>query len=82
MLLIFTTGIVVSILYVAASEFRWWYAAFAVAATLAIPRIVPDGAGDPGRLQVTLAIWAVLSAIIEWYRRRLPADEQGPEADT
>jgi hypothetical protein len=73
-LLMFTAAIVIGILYVSASKQRWLYAAFNLIFIWFLPRLLSNDAGDPGRLQVTLATWAVMTMLLEglwsWQQRR------------
>ena len=65
LVLLFTAAIVVSILYVSASRQRWMYAALTFVFIWALPRLLPDHGVNAGRLQVTLAIWTVMTVFVE-----------------
>jgi hypothetical protein len=73
-LLIFTAALVIGILYVSASSQRWLYAALNLLLIWALPGVLPEGAGNAGRLQVTLAVWTFMTIGVEawwsWQRRR------------
>lgn len=72
--LVFTSGIVIGILYVTASAQRWQYAVLNLVLIWYLPNVLPEDIGNPGRLQVTLAVWALMTVIIEalwaWQQRR------------
>ena len=73
-LLVFTAGIVIGILYVSASPYRWWYVLLNLLLIWRLPTIMEDSSGDFGRLQVTLAVWTVMTTFVEallaWQQRR------------
>jgi hypothetical protein len=80
-LLVFTVALVIGILYISASPYRWLYGAMNLALIWALPRVLADGAGDPGRLQVTLATWTLMTLFIEAYfawQKRQDAKRAGP----
>lgn len=64
-LLLFTAAIVIGILYVSASSRRWLYAAFNLLLIWLLPNALHKDAGDIGKLQVTLAVWAGMSIFLE-----------------
>jgi hypothetical protein len=73
-LLFLSAGVVISILYVSASSHRWLYAGMTMLMILALPRLLDEWAGGLGRLQVTLALWLLLTVFIEalwaWQQKR------------
>lgn len=69
-LLLVTTGIVIGILYLSASRQRWWYAALNLLLIWLLPGLVAGAEGSTGRLQVTLAIWTLLSIFLELVKGR------------
>jgi hypothetical protein len=73
-LLVLTAAIVIGILYVSASPYRWWYVLLNLLLIWRLPTIVDDASGDFGRLQVTLAVWTVMTTFVEallaWQQRR------------
>ena len=80
--LVFTMGIVVTILYISASKRRIAYAVYAFASTALLPWLFAQFFGDsavlPPKLQPTLAAWAAVMAIIEFTPR--PKQEVGTPA--
>ena len=76
------SGIVISILYVSASKQRFAYGAVTIMLILFLPRIVEPwlSPGDelPDKLQPTLAVWALLSILVEFFPRR--PDESAVQA--
>lgn len=79
-LLLLTAGIVISILYISASRRRIVYAVLAgilVAVLPTIFAILSLGGALPAKLQPTLAVWALMMAVIEFVPRE-PAPEVEP----
>lgn len=76
LLLAMTASLVCGVLYISASHRRWWYAGFLLLATWKLPEIMPKVSGNLGRLQVTLAVWTLMTVLLEaWvaWQRRLEA---------
>ncbi len=73
MLIAFTVGIVVSILYVSASEKRIGYFALALIGVWILPRfldsILAPGDVAPSKLQPTLLCWVLFVGMIEFLPR-------------
>ena len=73
-LLVFTAAIVIGILYVSVSQYRWWYVLLNLLLIWRLPTILDDASGDFGRRQVTLAVWTVMTTFVEallaWQQRR------------
>jgi hypothetical protein len=73
-LLFLSATVVISILYVSASNHRWLYAGMTMLMILALPRLLDDSARGLGRLQVTLALWLLLTVAVEalwaWQQKR------------
>ena len=85
MLIAFTVGIVVSILYVSASEHRLTYFAMALFGVVILPRyydaVLAPGDVAPSKLQPTLLCWALFVGMIEFLpRHRKPRDLEEPAA--
>lgn len=82
-LLAVVTGIVVSILYVSASRKRVTYAIYTLAAIAALPFIVAPilngGLALPSKLQPTLAVWAIMTCLIEFAPREKPTAPPAPD---
>ena len=72
--LIFVSGIVISILYVSASPYKLLYAVLTVAMVallpLAIAPILDPGEQLPDKLQATLYVWTFISITVEFLPRR------------
>ncbi|MGA9581505.1 MAG: hypothetical protein WBR13_06015 [Allosphingosinicella sp.] len=81
-LLAATAGIVVSILYITASEHRLGYSALALALVssmgLWLEDILPGAASIPAKLQPCLLVWALLTIGVEF----LPRDKAEPDRIT
>jgi hypothetical protein len=75
-LLVVTAGIVVSILYITASKQRLVYSALALGIILTLGEwlepFLPGAASIPAKLQPTLAVWALLTILVEF----LPREER------
>ncbi|HVF82661.1 MAG TPA: hypothetical protein VM913_00625 [Sphingomicrobium sp.] len=73
-LLVLTAAIVIGILYISASPRRWLYGAFNLLFIYALPVVLDEGAGNAGRLQITLATWTLMTIGVEalwaWQNRR------------
>lgn len=80
--LMIVSGIVVAILYISASRWRFVHAASAIAIILLLPRIVAPildhGVSLPDKLQPTLGVWALMSILVEFYPR-LPEGKAKPK---
>lgn len=71
--------IVVTILYITASERRIGYALLAGGAIAALPMVAHrllDGAALPAKVQPTLAVWAALIVLIEFVPRERPTPSE------
>jgi hypothetical protein len=67
-MLVLTAAIVISILYISASPKRWFYAAMTLLLIWGMPRLLEQEGEEIGRLQVTLAVWTILSTLVEaWW---------------
>lgn len=81
LVLFMVSGIVVTILYVSASKQRLAYSLLALAFIYMLPRIVEpwfeNGEKLPNKLQATLAVWAVMSILVEFFPRR-PDEREKP----
>ena len=79
-LLIFVAGIVISILYVAASRHTLLYGVLTLGLIALLPRlfapILEKGEQLPDKLQATLLVWTLLSIVVEFFPRR--PDERPP----
>jgi len=71
--LLLTSGIVVTILYISASRWRLLHAATALAFILVLPAVVApildSGVTLPDKLQPTLGVWALMTILVEFYPR-------------
>jgi hypothetical protein len=76
-LLIVCSGIVMCILYVSNSHNRWFYVALSALLIALLPRAMSDMSLPP-KLQVTFAVWLLLTVITELAPRR--KDEKEPPA--
>lgn len=76
-MLAFTSGVVVSILYITASAKRLAYFLFALFGAAILPWVLGTTFGDPSlvpdKLQPTLIVWAIMTAFIEFVPREKPA---------
>lgn len=72
--LLMVSGIVISILYVSASKQKIGYSLLTVALILFLPVAVgpylEPGEDLPGKLQITLGVWAFMSIAVEFMPRR------------
>ena len=84
-LLAMTAGVVISILYITASDKRIVYAALTLILIAGMERwtepVLPDGAGLPPKLQPTLAIWALMTMFVEFLPRHCSATDSVEPAD-
>ncbi len=82
MLIAFTVGIVVSILYISASEQRFGYFALALVGVAILPRfydsILAPGDVAPSKLQPTLLCWTLFVGLIEFLPRHHKPGEETP----
>ena len=80
--LLMVSAVVISVLYVSASSYKFTYAVLTIVLILLLPRIV-GAALDPGehlpdKLQPTLLVWTLLSILVEYFPRR-PDDPPATE---
>jgi hypothetical protein len=79
-LLVLTAAIVISILYISVSPRRWFYAALTLFLIWGLPRLLEQNEQQVGRLQVTLAVWTLMSTVLEawwaWQQRREAKDDR------
>jgi len=72
-LLAATAGIVVSILYITASEHRFGYSVLALAMIVSmsswLENLLPGTGSLPAKLQPCLLVWAVLTICVEFFPR-------------
>ena len=72
--LLMVSGIVISILYVSASKQKIGYSLLTIALILFLPVAVDPylepGEDLPGKLQITLGVWAFMSIAVEFMPRR------------
>ena len=72
--LMFVSAIVISILYVAASPYKWVYAVLTVAMIAMLPTafgpILEAGEHLPDKLQATLYVWTFITIFVEFLPRR------------
>ena len=87
-LLFLSASAVVSILYLAHSEYKLAYGALAAFVIFMIPRIMDDPLDLPPipQLQPTLAVWALMIVLVELIPRgrerpKAPKDKPEPEKD-
>ena len=77
------SGIVVSILYVSASKQRFAYGLLTLLLIAGLPSVVApfvdSGEEIPNKLQPTLAVWAILSMLVELSPRRPDDPEHLPD---
>jgi hypothetical protein len=67
-ILFLAAAIVISILYISASDKRWFYAAITLLLIWAMPELLSEDDEALGRLQVTLAVWTFMSTFLEaWW---------------
>lgn len=82
MLIAFTVGIVVSILYISASEQRLGYFALAIIGVAILPRfldsILAPGDIAPSKLQPTLLCWTLFVGLIEFLPRHKKTAAETP----
>jgi L-cystine uptake protein TcyP (sodium:dicarboxylate symporter family) len=72
--LMFVSAIVISILYVAASPYKWAYAVLTVVMIASLPwafgTILEQGEKVPDKLQATLYVWTFITIFVEFLPRR------------
>ena len=72
--LFMVSGVVISILYVSASPYKFAYALLTLLFIAILPRVVDPmldrGEHLPDKLQPTLLVWTVLSIVVEYFPRR------------
>jgi hypothetical protein len=80
--LFLVSGVVISVLYVSASPYKFAYALLTLVFIAILPRVVDPmlDAGEhlPDKLQPTLLVWTLLSVLVEFYPRR-PDDPPATE---
>ena len=80
--LFLVSAVVISILYVSASPYKWAYAVLTLMFIAILPRVVDPmldkGEHLPDKLQPTLLVWTILSIIVEYFPRR-PDDPPATE---
>lgn len=71
--LMMVSGVVVCILYIAASRHRFLYSAMALAFAVLLPILVNHQLGSrgalPPKVQPTLIVWALMAIVVEFYPR-------------
>jgi hypothetical protein len=81
--LFIVSGIVISILYVSASKHKLIYSLLTLGFIYLLPTVFEpwfdEGERLPEKLQPTLAVWAVMSIVVEMLPRR-PDDAEAPRA--
>ena len=73
-ILFLVSGVVISVLYVSASPYKFAYAVLTLVFIAILPRVA-DPILDPGehlpdKLQPTLLVWTLLSVAVEFFPRR------------
>lgn len=80
--LMFVSAIVISILYVAASPYRWSYAVLTVVMIASLPwafgAILEPGEQLPDKLQATLYVWTFITIFVEFLPRRPDSAPEEP----
>ena len=78
-ILLLLAGIVVSILYISASPHRLLFAGYTLLIVLALPFVIapmmPDDFVLPPKIQATLAVWTLMTIMVEF----MPRERQGGE---
>jgi hypothetical protein len=87
LMLAVVSGMVVGILYISSSKRRLAYAALAALMIFMLPdvieAIVGKGSAMPDKLQPTLAVWAVMTMLVEFLpRERIAAEPAADVADS
>ena len=72
--LFLVSGVVISVLYVSASPYKFAYALLTLAYIAILPGLVDPildkGENLPDKLQATLLVWTLLSILVEFFPRR------------
>jgi hypothetical protein len=80
--LFMVSGVVISVLYVSASSYKFTYALLTLVMIALLPRIIDpvldQGEHLPDKLQPTLLVWTLLSIFVEYFPRR-PDDPPATE---
>jgi hypothetical protein len=68
--LVFTAGVVIGILYISASKYRFLYSALTLWLVYELPRVFDGQIEVPPRLQIALAVWTILTIALEYLPRQ------------
>lgn len=71
--LIFTAGVVISILYISASKHRLLYSALTLGLVYLLPHTFDERIEVPPRLQIALAVWTIMTIAVEYLPRQREA---------